>query len=413
MDRPLDPHFRRSRLRRRLAIAAIVIALAAGAAALGRAALTPSVERTHLRTARVETGTVAATLEASGTVVPAIEQVIASPIEARVVSIVRQPGAAVREGDEIVRLDPSDARLELDRLEQQLAQKRNERAQVGADLDERLADLGGQKERTKLDAEILGYKAGQQRTLRAEGLVSEDALRAAVIAARKAEIELAQLALKVDAARRSAAMDLAGLDAEIDVLKKEVDRSKAQLARASASADRNGVVTWVTPQEGAMVRRGDVVARVADLATLRIAGSISDVHAAAVRPGLPVRIRVGQARIDGRIAAIDPTVAGGVVRFTVEMSAPLASLRNNQRVDLDLLTGAAGEGLRLARGNFGVADGTDVVFRLVDGAAVRTPVRFGRAGADHIEVLEGLKEGDEVVVSDMDELWHARKVEIE
>ncbi len=413
MDRPIDPLFRRRRLRRRLALAAIVLVALAGVAGLARAALTPSIGRAQVRMARVERGTIAATLEASGMVVPAIEQVIASPIEARVVSIARQPGAAVRAGDEIVRLDPSSARLELDRLEQQLAQKRNDRAQVAAGLDESLADLAGQKERTKLDAEIFGYKSEQQKKLRAEGLISEDTMRGAVVAARKAEIELEQLALKVDAARRSAAMDLAGLDTEIDVLRKEVEQSRAQLARASASADRDGVVTWVTPQEGAMVRRGDVLARIADLASLRITGSISDVHAAAVRAGLPVRVRAGRARIDGRIAAIDPTVDDGVVRFTVEMSAPNAVLRNNQRVDLDLLIGDAGEGLRLARGNFGVADGKDVVFRVVDGVAIRTPVRFGRSDADRIEIVEGLKEGDEVVVSDMNDLWHARKVVIE
>lgn len=413
MDRPLDAQFRRRQLRRRIGVAALLVLAAAGAAGLARAALTPHIDGGQIRTARVERGAVSAALEASGTVVPAIEKVIASPIEARVLKIVHQAGAAVRAGDEIVRLDASDARLELDRLEQKLAQKRNERARVGADLDESLSDLSGQMEQKKLDAEILGYKADQNRKLRAEGLISEDALRGAVVSARKAEIELEQLAAKVAAARRSAAMDLAGLDAEIDVLRKEVEQSRALLARASASADRDGVVTWVIPQEGAMVRRGDALARVADLASFRIAGTISDVHAASVRVGAPVKIRAGEERFDGRIAAVDPTVDGGVVRFTVEMGGASGALRNNQRVDLDILTGSAGEGLRLARGNFGVADGKDVVFKLHDGIAVRTPVRFGRSDADGIEILEGLNEGDEVIVSDMNELWHARKVVVE
>lgn len=386
---------------------------AAGAAGLARAALTPSVERSHLRTARVERAVVTAALQASGIVVPEIENEIASPIEARVESIVRRPGASVRAGDEIVRLDSSAARLELDRLEQQLEQKRSERARVDADLASTLADLAGQHEQKKLDAEILKYKADQNRTLRAEGLISEDVMRAAVVAARKAEIELVQLDAKVAAERRTAAMDLAGLDAEIGVQRKEVAQSREQLARASASAGRDGVVTWVTPQEGAMVRRGDALARVADLEALRISGSISDVHAAAVRVGAPVRIRAGDARIDGRVASIDPTVAEGVVRFTVEMDSAPASLRNNQRVDLEILTGTAARGLTLPRGNYGVAGGKDVVFRIAKGAALRTPVRFGRSDAEHIEILEGLREGDEVVVSDMDELWHARKVVIE
>lgn len=413
MDRPLDSVFRQSRTRRRVAIAAIAVLAAAGAIALSRAALTPSVDRAALRTAIVERGAIASTLEASGTVVPAVENVIASPIEARVERIVHQAGAAVRPGDEIVRLDLSSARLELERLEQQLAQKRNARARVGADLEEAVADLAGQIEQKRLDAEILRYRAEQNRTLRAEGLISDEAQRQTDVAARKSEIELGQLDARVEAARRSAAMDLAGLDLELDVLRKEVEQSRGQLTRASASSDREGVVTWVVPQEGAIVRRGDPLARVADLASLRVAGTISDVHAASVRLGIPVRVRAGETRLEGRISAIDPSVDGGVVRFTVDLGeSDTAALRNNQRVDLDLVTGEGGEALRIPRGVFGVAGGSDVVFRLDGDAATRIPVRFGRADTETIEVIEGLNEGDEVIVSDMGGLWHAGRVKV-
>lgn len=413
MDRPLDPDFRSTQLRRRVLVALIAIAAAAGVIVLSRAALTPSVDGAQIRTATVERGAVASGLEASGTVVPAVEKVIASPIEARVERVVHQAGAAVRPGDEIVRLDLSQPRLDLERFEQQLAQKRNARARIGHDLDEEVAELAGKMEQKKLDAEIFRYRADQNRTLRSEGLVSDETLRESEVEARKAEIELEQLKRKVEAARRSAAMDLAALDLDIEVLRKEVEQSREQLGRASARSDREGIVTWVIAQEGAIIRRGDPLARVADLGSLRVAGTISDVHADSVRPGLPVRIRAGEARLEGRISAVDPTVDGGVVRFTVELEGgDTTALRNNQRVDLDIFTGAVAEALRIPRGDYGVADGSDVVFRIEDGAAVRTPVRFGRTDADGIEVIEGLNEGDEVIVSDMDGLWHAETVKV-
>lgn len=412
MDRPIDPRFRSRQLRLRLVAALIAIAAVGGAIAISRSAITPSVERGSLRTARVERGLVSSGLAASGTVVPAIEKVIASPIEARVMRIVRRAGAAVEPGDEIVLLDGSSAELELGRLEQQHAQKQNERMSIDADLEATLGELAGQLEEKRLDAEILQYRESQNQALRTEGLISEESYRQAVVAARKAGIELERLQSRIAAARRNAARSSRALDLEIAVLRREIEQSRAELERVSASSDRPGIVTWVTPQEGAVVRRGETLARVADLATLRVAGSISDVHADSVRAGMKARIRAGELRIDGRIHAVDPTVANGVVSFTVEIEGDVAALRNNQRVDIDLYTATGDEGLKIPRGSYGVSDGKDVVFRLVEGEAIRTPVRFGRSDGETIEIVEGLSEGDEIVVSDMSSLWHAKQVEV-
>ena len=412
MDRPIDPRFRSRQLRLRLVAALIAIAAVGGAIAISRSAITPSVERGSLRTARVERGLVSSGLAASGTVVPAIEKVIASPIEARVMRIVRQAGAAVEPGDEIVLLDGSSAELELGRLEQQHAQKQNERMSIDADLEATLGELAGQLEEKRLDAEILQYRESQNQALRSEGLISEESYRQAVVAARKAGIELERLQSRIAAARRNAARSSRALDLEIAVLRREIEQSRAELERVSASSDRPGIVTWVTPEEGAVVRRGETLARVADLATLRVAGSISDVHAESVHPGMRARVRAGELRIDGRVHAVDPTVANGVVSFTVEIEGDVAALRNNQRVDIDLYTATGDEGLKIPRGSYGVSDGKDVVFRLVEGEAIRTPVRFGRSDGETIEIVEGLNEGDEIVVSDMSSLWHAKQVEV-
>src|SRR5688500_18338730 len=215
MDRPLDPGFRSRQLRQRIVVALIALAAVAGAIAISRSAITPSVDRSLLRIARVERGPVAAGLAASGTVVPALETVIASPIEARVMQVIRQAGAAVGPGDHIVLLDGSSAELELGRLEQQRAQKSSLRANIESDLETALAELAGQVEEKRLDAEILRYRESQNLALRKEGLISEEAYRQAVVAARKGAIELERLEGRIAAARRDAVRDARALDLEI------------------------------------------------------------------------------------------------------------------------------------------------------------------------------------------------------
>jgi len=105
MDRPLDPAVQRQVKLQRLRLPVIVALSAIGVIVLGISLMRPSVERDRLRTAVVERGDVAATLDASGLVVPQSEQVFTAPLATRIVKVLKTPGSAVTPGDTILRLD--------------------------------------------------------------------------------------------------------------------------------------------------------------------------------------------------------------------------------------------------------------------------------------------------------------------
>src|SRR5690606_36728330 len=111
---------RRAQLKRWLPVAAILVLLATGLV-WGADLLRPSVSRDRVRTTRVEVGPLEASLTASGTVVPAIEHVLSSPIDARVLQRLRRVGDAVEPGDMIVNLHASDPELTADTLRQNIA----------------------------------------------------------------------------------------------------------------------------------------------------------------------------------------------------------------------------------------------------------------------------------------------------
>ena len=91
--------------------------------------LRPGVSRARIRTARVTAGPVDAMIMASGTVVPEIERVLSSPVDARVLRILKRPGARVERGDAVVELDTSESVLALDKLQSDLQVKQNEQAE--------------------------------------------------------------------------------------------------------------------------------------------------------------------------------------------------------------------------------------------------------------------------------------------
>jgi HlyD family secretion protein len=401
MDREIAPEVRQRKIAGR--VVTIVVGLAAAAFFLAASIqwLRPSVRRNAIRTARVERGSIDAMLQASGTIMPAGEKAISSPVEARVLRIVRRAGDRVRSGDDIIALDTSASRLDLDRLGERVAQQESARAQLRLKLEDSTATLRAQHESKQLDVEILKQRALRIERLFKEGLSSDQDLATARAEARKSEIEYAQIGAALARALRSSEAQLQAADMEVNILRRERDESQRQLNLAMTRADRDGVVTWVIPEEGATVRRGDVVARVADLSAFRVLATISDLHVSRISSGMRVRVRIDEQYVDGTITSVDPRIENGVARFYVDFDAPSDKrLRNNVRVDVFVVTGRREGVLRVARGSLGQSQ-RDTVFVVRGDRAVATPMTFGLVGEQTIEVVDGAKEGDELVISDM------------
>ena len=130
MDREIPREERRRRTIRRVAVATPVFGLGIVLLLWLPALLSPTLSRSRIRTAKIERGRLESVVEASGTVVPAFERALSSPVDAQVLRVLKHPGDAVAVGDPILSLDTSTARLDVERLEDRLAGKRNEKEHI-------------------------------------------------------------------------------------------------------------------------------------------------------------------------------------------------------------------------------------------------------------------------------------------
>jgi HlyD family secretion protein len=200
---------------------------------------------------------------------------------------------------------------------------------------------------------------------------------------------------------------------EMKILRQERCDAQRRLERATTQSDRDGVLTWVTPEEGAVVREGDLIARIADLNSFRVEATLSDVHASDLSAGLVARVRINDAYLDGGITNVLPTIKDGVMTIIVglnDKSSPL--LRSNLRVDVYLVTARKGRALKVKRGPSIPGSGRQDVFVIRGDMAVKTPVVIGISSFDEAEVQSGLLEGDEVIVSDMTDHLHRKEVRV-
>jgi HlyD family secretion protein len=356
---------------------------------------------------------VEATLTASGTIVPKNEQVISSPFDTRLLAVLVPPGAAVRRGDALVRLDVGEAQLAFDKLAEQVTLKQVEIQSESITSRQTLADLSTQRDISRLDVESDSLAVERNRALVDKGVIAADDLRAALTKLEKSRLERRRLDDMVVRSAEAAEARVHQLELQRSILCKERDEAARQLELATARADRDGVLTWVLQDEGATVRRGDVVARVADLDAFRVEARVPDVRATSLSPGLAVHVAMGDTLLDGQVARVLPEVENGAITVLVDLlQGSHPGLRPNRRVDVHLVTARTAWALRVGRGPVLRSATGDAVFVVRGDALVRTRVRLGIAGFAEQEVLEGLVEGDEVVISDMSDYAHVQEIKL-
>jgi HlyD family secretion protein len=413
MDRPIEQQeVRRRQLRRAVATAAgvlVLVLLSLGARALVR----PSLSAGRIRIATVERGDVEATTLCSGTVIPATELVIPCPFDTRVERVLEQPGAELQAGQALIELDDTEVRLAVERLQDQIALSRNRRRELELGLERQLAELAGRQEIQRERLAFLAAKSEQQRALHELGLSNRFELRQAELDERIARIELRQLGETMAQEQESTRTRITGLEIELSLLGRDLDEQQERLHRAMVRADRTGVLTWITGEEGATIREGGEVARIADLRRFRVEATASDLHANRIAVGMPVQVVIGEQVLSGRISNIPPAIDQGLMTLKVELDEPdHPALRQNLRADVHVVTAFRPAALRIKKGPFINGSGEQEVFVLRGDEAIRTRARIGVAGIDHYEVLSGLAEGDRVIISSMSDYLHMKRVRV-
>jgi len=345
---------------------------------------------------------------------PELNQVLSSPIDARVIRVLRSAGDTLNPGDPILELDVGGSRLSLDQVHQKLALKRNEQEKTRIDLEHTLIDLKSRCRIKELELQAIQTRLAQNKALFEDGLLSAEEVTRLQTEEAKTRIEWEQLLESERNAGISAKAQEKGLILEMAVLEKEETLIRQELDLATTKADRRGVLTWVVTDEGITVRKGEVIARLADLSSFRVQARASDVHANRLCAGLPVRVHLNdEESLAGAISQVLPSIENGFLSFFASLEQKShGGLHSNLRVDVDVFVERKTNALRIKKGPAIPGTNTSAVFVVRGSKAIKTPVRLGIAGFSEYEVLDGLAEGDEVILSDTSEYRDLEEVPV-
>ncbi len=394
--------------RRRLIAGSIAVAVLA-LGTLGLARLEPAalkVDKNSVWLDTVKQGELLREVRGPGVLQPKEIRWIAAESNARVEHVLVKPGATVKADTVILELsnpDVVDARLA---AEAQLAAANADFTAKRIALESAVLDLRANLATVRADAEGARLRAEAEADLSRKGVISglqfkESELKAAQLKERLG-IEQDRLAKAEENMKAQLVAERSRLDQQENTVK--LRRARADALNVRAGID--GVLQQVPVEEGQQVAAGANLARVAKPDVLIAKLQVPETQARDVRIDQKVRIdpRSGNnTTVAAHVVRIDPAVKNGSVEVDVDFDAPLPEgARPDQSVDGVVEIERLANVIYVGRPASGQSGASISLFRL-DGdshIARRVPVKLGRASVSLIEVVDGLKVGDRVVLSD-------------
>lgn len=369
----------------------------------------PPVDRSSVLVDQVKRGPMLRNVRGIGTLIPEEILWIPAQTEGRVDKLVLRPGADVTPNSVI--LEMSNPELSLAMLDTEWQIKMAEAGMRDLKVKLETTQLEQRARTAQLESEFVQAKLKYDRDskLFKEGLTPDLTLQLSKASAdelgKRFQIEQKRLDISGD----SIEAQLASQQVQIEKLKAAYQLKKEQVDALKVRAGTHGVLQEMTMQVGQRVPMGTILAKVAQPLKLKAELKIAETQAKDVRIGQVAVIDTRNGTVDGVVSRIDPAVVNGTVTVDVRMVGKLPDgarpdLSVDGTVEIERLTDV----LYVGRPVFGQAHSLVTLFKLEPETkeAVRVQVKLGRTSVTNIEVLEGLRVGDQVVLSDMS-AWDA------
>ncbi|MBP3822316.1 MAG: efflux RND transporter periplasmic adaptor subunit [Bacteroidaceae bacterium] len=403
MDRqiPLSVQRKRKMIRVGRWLVGFLLVMAAGAW-LGSQMLT-TIDRKTLVVSEVDRGTIEVSVTATGRIVPAFEEVITSPISSRILEVYAHSGDSVDVGTPLLRLDLQSTETELAKAMDEREIRRQQMEQLQANIETQLADRRMQIEVEEMKLSQLEAQLRNELYLDSLGSGTRDRVRTAETTLRTAQLQLAQLRQQYANEVRVKQADLRMQQLQNGIFEKGLTEKQRTLADAAICSPRRATLTYITTEIGATVGAGQKLAIVSDLSHFKAECEISDTYSDRVLVGGEALLRIGKERLPATISTVTPLSQGGAITFTVQPQDPShPRLRSGLKTEVYVITSIRDDVLRIRNGSFYAGPGKYTLFIFKDDQTlVPREVQLGECNYDYIEVLSGLSEGEELVVSDM------------
>ena len=409
MDREIPKEVIMRQKRRRLIRICVISAAALAVVITAVLLLRKGVKASDLKICEADRGTIETSINATGKVAPAFEEIINSPITTKIVEVYSKAGDSVSAGTPLLRLDLLSAETELKRIQDERDMKRLELDKLRLNNNTFLTNLDMQIRVKQMSVNRLAAELVNEQRLDSLGSGTGDKVREVKLAYETARLELRKELINERDVRQA--------DERMKALELSIsDRNLAETMRtfddAKIKAPRAATLTYINDQIGQQIAQGERVAVIADLSRFKVEGEIADSYVDRIVVGAPTVTRIGREQLRGVITNVTPLSTNGVVAFSVKLdddSNP--RLRSGLKSDVYVMCDVRDNVVRIANGPYYKGAGRyDLFVQTSDNLLEKRSVRLGDSNYEYVEVLDGIAPGEKVVTSDMSEYRESDKL---
>jgi len=369
-----------------------------------------SIEESRLRMAPVVRGDLVFDVGVQGRVVAASRPTLFSP-STGIVSVRVHAGDEVAKNDVLAMVESPELRSKLAQETASLDALRSANARL--ELDTKQRDLANRQavDLAQVRVEATARAVARAEELASQGLLSKSDLETSRDTHRVASLELEQAQKRVELDGEALAFELR--DAGLRLRRQEllVQDARREVDELTIRAPFAGLVATLPVTDRDAVVRGQAVAGVVDLSNLEVEVNIPESYAARVAPGAKAEVTLDNTMRKGKVTSVTPEVRDGQVQGRVAfVDHQPPGLRQNQRLSTRLILANETNVLKVPRGPFVESGGGRWVYVVEDGVARRRDVEIGAVSVTEVEIVRGLREGEQVVLSDLSQLQGAQTV---
>lgn len=401
---------------RYVAIGAGIIALVLVTVALSKLKpAAPTVERSGLWFGKVDRGEMIRQVRGPGTLVPEQIRFISAVTSGRVERVPVRPGDRVTAGTVLVELTNPDVQLEMLVAQQQLAAAQASLVSLRSNLETQRLNQEATVANIRTQLREAQRQASSADTLRARNLIAANDVQ-------RVHDQVDEFTQRLSIEQQRLAIMTSTIDSQLTLQHEQVVRQRAvadyqaqRVASMHVTAGVDGVVQDLTLQPGQWVQSGTTLARVLQPGRLKAELRIPETQARDVSLGQDVEIDTRIGIVPGKVIRFDPNSQNGTVTVDASLDGPLPQgARPDLSVEGTITIDRLSNVLNVGRPAYGQPNSTVGLFKVDpnNGYATRVNVRLGRTSVNSVEVLDGLAQGDSIVLSDMSRWDNVDRVRI-
>ena len=364
--------------------------------------LQTSLKRKDLNISTVDKGVIEVSVSASGKVIPAFEEIINSPINSRIVEVYKRGGDSVDVGTPILKLDLQSAETEYNKQLDEEQMKSLQLEQQRVTNHNKLSEMEMNLKVSRMELDRKAVELRNERYLDSLGAGTTDKVRQVELDYNVSILKLKEDEQKYKNEQALAEADLKVKELELNIFRKSLAETRRTLEDAQIRSPRKAILTYVNNEIGSQIGQGAKVAIVSDLSHFKIEGEIADTYGDRIAAGSKAVIKIGSEKLDGTVSDVTPLSKNGVISFTVQLEEDNHKrLRSGLKTDVYVMNAVKDDVLRIANSSYYVGKGEYELFVVNGNQLLKRKVQLGDSNFEYVEVVSGLQEGDQVIVSDM------------